>query len=105
MFTVVFPGALGVICMAVGVWFVGRQHRRRAGTRAGWGTMAIGVGLLFRAAGFLTGNRQPLGFALTACFAAFSVTGYILVLRNRDRDLFRNGRGGRKRRKLPPLHP
>lgn len=103
MFDAVIISVGSVICMAFGVWFVGRQHHRRAGTRAGWGAIAIGLGQLFHAAGSLAGSRQPLGFILAACCAAFSITGFILVVR--DRDIFRNGRGGRKRRKLPPLHP
>ncbi|MFD4973227.1 hypothetical protein [Streptomyces sp. NPDC058424] len=103
MFDAVIIGVGGVICMACGVWLVGRQHRRRAGTRAGWGAIAIGLGQLFRAVGSWAGSRQPLGFILAACCLAFSIAGFILVVR--DRDIFRNGRGGRKRRKLPPLHP
>ncbi|WP_445528499.1 hypothetical protein [Streptomyces cyslabdanicus] len=102
MFVAVIIGVGGVICMASGLLLIGRQHRRRADTRAGWGAIAIGLGQLFRAVGSWAG-RQPLGFILAACCLAFSIAGFILVAR--DRDIFRNGRGGRKRRKLPPLHP
>ncbi|WP_159083298.1 hypothetical protein [Streptomyces sp. P3] len=98
MFDAVMFGAGGLICMTFGVWFVGRQHRRRASTRAGWGAMAIGLGQFFRAASSLSGSQQPLGFILTVCFAAFSLGGFILVMR--DRDTLRRGS-----RKLPPLGP
>ncbi|MFB7458878.1 hypothetical protein [Streptomyces sp. NPDC056188] len=103
MFDAVLIGVGSVICMACGVWLVGRQHRRRADTRAGWGAIAIGLGQLFHAAGSLAGSRQPLDHIRAACCAAFSIAGCILVVRGRD--ILRNGRGGRKRRKLPPLHP
>ncbi|MFI9602507.1 hypothetical protein ACWEQ7_14030 [Streptomyces sp. NPDC004069] len=103
MFDAVIIGVGSAICMAFGAWLVGWQYRRRADTRAGWGAIAIGLGQLFHAAGSWAGSRQPLGHILAAGSAAFSITGFILVVR--DRDIFRNGRGGRKRRKLPPLHP
>ncbi|MEU1596481.1 hypothetical protein ABZ468_27400 [Streptomyces sp. NPDC005708] len=96
-------GTGGVICLVLGMWFVWRQHRRHASTLVGWGGLAIGVGQLIRAAGSLTGDRQPLGVILATCFAALSMVGYILLARGRD--TFRNGRGGRKRRKLPPIRP
>ncbi|MFD4977587.1 hypothetical protein [Streptomyces sp. NPDC058424] len=96
MFDAVIIGVAGVICMAFGVWLVGRQHRRHTDTRAGWGAIAIGLAQLFRAADSLAGSRRPLGFILAACCAAFTLAGFILVVR--DRDTFRNSRGGRKRR-------
>ncbi|MFD4611911.1 hypothetical protein [Streptomyces sp. NPDC058440] len=103
MFDAVLIGVGSVISVAFGVWLVGRQHRRRADTRAGWGVIAIGLGRLFYAADSWAGSRQPLGHILAACCVAFSIAGFILVVRGRD--ILRNGRGGRKRRKLPPLHP
>ncbi|MFD4611723.1 hypothetical protein ACFWOT_27280 [Streptomyces sp. NPDC058440] len=103
MFDAVIISVGSVIFMALGVWLVGRQRRRRSDTRAGWGVTAIGLGQLFHAASSLAGSRQPLGFILAACCLAFSIAGFILVVRGRD--IPRNGRGGRKRRKLPPLHP
>ncbi|MFD3586085.1 hypothetical protein [Streptomyces sp. NPDC058683] len=103
MFDAVAFGTGGAICLALGMWFVRRQHRRHAGTLVGWGGLVIGVAQLIRAAGSLTEDRRPLGVILAICFAALSVVGYILLARGSDP--FRNGRGGRKRRKLPPIRP
>ena len=103
MFSAVVFGAGGAICLALGMWCVWRQRRRHAGTLAGWGGLALGVGQLIRAAGSLTGDRQPLGDLLAICFAPIWVVGYVLVASGRDTS--RNGRGGRKRRKLPPIRP
>lgn len=103
MFNAVAFGAGGAICLALGMWFVWRQRRRHANTLAGWGVLALGVGQLIRAAGSLTGDRQPLGVILATCSAVVSVVGCILLARGRD--TVRNGRGGRKRRKLPPVRP
>ncbi|MET4644489.1 hypothetical protein ABID95_004238 [Streptomyces atratus] len=101
MFDAGIFGVGGLICVTLGVWFVGRQHSRRASTRAGWGATAIGLGQFSRAASSLSGSRQPLGFILAVCFAAFSLGGFFLVACDRDT----LHRGGRKRRKLPPLGP
>lgn len=103
MFDAVAFGAGGAILLPVGMWFVWRQRRRHAGTLAGWGGLALGVGQLIRAAGSLTGDRQPLGVILATCFAVITVAGSVLVACGRD--TFREGRGGRKRRKLPPIRP
>ncbi|MFC9495015.1 MULTISPECIES: hypothetical protein [unclassified Streptomyces] len=103
MFNAVAFGAGGAICLALGMWFVLRQRRRRASTLVGWGGLALGVAQLIRAVASLTGDRQPLGVILAICFAALSVVGYILVARGGD--TVRNGRGGKKRRKLPPIRP
>jgi hypothetical protein len=103
MFGAVAFGAGGAICLALGVWFVWRQRRRNASTLAGWGGLALGVGQLIRAAGSLTGDRQPLGVILATCFAVISVVGYILVARGWD--TVRNAHHARKRRKLPPIRP
>ncbi|WP_406437332.1 hypothetical protein OHB00_23640 [Streptomyces sp. NBC_00631] len=103
MFIAVAFGAGGVICLAIGMWFVRRQHRRRASTLAGWGGLALGAAQLTHAANSLTGDRQPLGLILAGCCAALSIVGYLLLAR--DRDTYRNGPRSRKRRKLPPIHP
>lgn len=103
MFDAVAFGASGAIGLAVGMWFIWRQRRRHASTLAGWGGLALGAGQLMRAAGSLTGDRQPLGVILATCFAVITVAGSVLVACGRDTS--RNGRGGRKRRKLPPIHP
>ncbi|CAM5515256.1 hypothetical protein SCANM124S_04951 [Streptomyces canus] len=103
MFDAVAFGAGGGIGLALGTWCVRRQRRRHASTLAGWGGLALGVGLLIRAAGSLTGDRQPLGVILATCFAVVSAAGSVLV--ECGRGSLRNGRGGRKRRKLPPIHP
>ncbi|MEV5086039.1 hypothetical protein AB0K74_47730 [Streptomyces sp. NPDC056159] len=103
MFDAVIIGFGSVIFMAFGVWLVGPQHRRRSDTRAGWGVIAIGLAQLFHAADSWAGSRQPLGHIPAACCLAFSIAGFILVVRAGD--ILRDGRGGRKRRKLPPLHP
>ncbi|MFD8724817.1 hypothetical protein ACFV2H_44435 [Streptomyces sp. NPDC059629] len=96
-------GAGGVICLATGMWFVRRQHRRRASTLAGWGGLALGTAQLIHAASSLTGDRQPLGVILAGCCAALSIVGYLLLAR--DRHTYHNGHRSRKRRKLPPIHP
>ncbi|MEU2620350.1 hypothetical protein ABZ642_19855 [Streptomyces sp. NPDC007157] len=96
-------GVSGAICLALGAWFVRRQRRRHAGTLVGWGGLALGLGQLIRAVASLAGDRQPLGLILAICCAVLSVVGYTLVARAPDP--FRNGRGGRKRRKLPPIRP
>lgn len=103
MFDAVAYGAGGAIFLALGVWFVWRQRRRHAGTLAGWGALAVGVGQLIRAAGSLTSDRQPLSLILATCCAVVSVVGYILVARGRD--TVPAGRSRRKRRKLPPIRP
>jgi drug/metabolite transporter (DMT)-like permease len=103
MFDAVTFGAGGATCLVLGMWFVWRQRRRNAGALAGWGVLALGVGQLIRAAGSLTGDRQPLGVVLAICCAVISVVGYILMARGGAS--FRNRRGGRKRRKLPPIRP
>lgn len=103
MFDAVAFGAGGGIGLALGTWCIRRQRRRHASTLAGWGGLALGVGLLIRAAGSLTGDRQPLGVILATSFAVVSVVGSVLVACGRN--TLRNGRGGRKRRKLPPIHP
>ena len=71
-------GAL--VFLAIGTWFVRRQRRRHADTRAGWGAVAIGLGQLLHGIGSLSGNRQPLGVILAACSAAFGIGGAVLVL-------------------------
>lgn len=96
-------GTGGAICVALGMWFVRRQHRRRASTLVGWGGLALGGAQLIHAVGSLSRDRQPLGVILAICCAALSMVGYILLARGSDP--FRNGRGGRKRRKLPPIRP
>jgi hypothetical protein len=103
MFDAVAFAAGGAIVLPVGMWVVWRQRRRHASTLAGWAGLALGLGLLMRAAGSLTGDRQPLGVILATCYAVISVAGSVLVACGRD--TLRNGRGGRKRRKLPPIHP
>ncbi|MER6205334.1 hypothetical protein ACWDG9_15155 [Streptomyces sp. NPDC001073] len=91
--------------LALGAWFVRRQRRRHAGTLAGWGALALGVGQLIHAAGSLTSNRQPLSVVLATCCAVVSVVGYILVASSRDTVPDGRGRSRRKRRKLPPIRP
>ena len=103
MLNAVAFGAGGVICLALGMWFVWRQRRRQASTLAGWGALAIGIGQLIHAVGSLTSDRRPLSLILATCCAAISVVGYILVACGRD--TYRNGRSGWKRRKLPPIRP
>lgn len=100
MFNAVAFGAGGAICLALGMWFVRWQRRRHAGTLAGCGALALGVGQLIRAAGSLTGDCQPLGVFLATCCAVIGVVGCVLVARGQD--TFRNGRGGRK---LPSIRP
>ncbi|WP_217546396.1 hypothetical protein [Streptomyces sp. GbtcB6] len=101
MFDAVAFGAGGALWLAVGMWYVRRQRRRHAGTLAGWGALVFGVAQLIRAAGSLTGDRQPLGIILASCFAVLSVSGSVLLAR--DGNTLRNGRTARKRRKLPPI--
>ncbi|MFB7114314.1 hypothetical protein [Streptomyces sp. NPDC056291] len=105
MFDAVIIGVGSVIFMAFGVWRVARRAAAppALGHRAGWGVIAIGLARLFHAADSWAGSRQPLGHILAACCLAFSVAGFILVVRAGD--ILRDGRDGRKRRKLPPLHP
>lgn len=103
MFDAVAFGAGGGVGLALGTWCVRRQRRRHASTLVGWGGLALGLGLLIRAAGSLTEDHQPLGVILATCFAVVSVAGSVLVACGRD--TLRNGRGGRKRRKLPPILP
>ncbi|MGR3873421.1 hypothetical protein ACUXZZ_33285 [Streptomyces graminifolii] len=103
MFNAVAFGAVGAIFLALGAWFVWRQRRRHASTVAGWGALAVGAGQLLHAAGSLTGNGQPLSLVLATCCAVVSVVGYILVASIRN--TVPNGRGRRKRRKLPPIRP
>ncbi|KOV58622.1 hypothetical protein [Streptomyces sp. MMG1121] len=103
MISAVFLGAGALVFLASGAWLVRHQRRRRADTRAGWGAIAIGLGQLLHGVGSLTGDRQPLGVILAACSAVFGIGGAVLVVRAGR--TFRNGRGGGKRRKLPPLHP
>lgn len=103
MFAAVAFGTGGATCLAGGLWFAWRQRRRNASTLAGWGLLAVGIGQLIRATGSLTGDRQPLGVILALCVVAVSVPGNIMVALGRRTS--RNGRGTRKRRKLPPIHP
>lgn len=103
MFITVAFGAGGAFSLALGTWFVRRQCRRHASTLASWGGLALGVGQLIRAAGSLTGDRQALGDILAICFPVIWVVGSVLMASGRDTS--RNGRGGRKRRKLPPIRP
>jgi drug/metabolite transporter (DMT)-like permease len=103
MFEAVAFGAGGAICLVSGMWFVWRQRRRNASTLAGWGLLSLGVGQLIRAAVSSTGDRQPLGVILAICSAVISGVGYILVACGGAS--FRNRRGRRKRRKLPPIRP
>jgi hypothetical protein len=103
MSNAVWLGGSGLLCAAFGAWFIGRQYRGHAGTRAGWGAIAFALGLIIRAAGLLAGSRQPLGFILAICFAVSNIGGAILLVS--DRDTFRSSRAGGKRRKLPPLRP
>lgn len=98
MFEAVVFGVAGLICLTLSMWWVGRQHRRRASTRAGWGATAIGVGQFLHAAGSLSGSQQPLGLILAVGFTAFSLSGLLLVVRDRDT----LHRSDRKRRELPP---
>ncbi|TWG03250.1 hypothetical protein FHX80_111670 [Streptomyces brevispora] len=100
MFDVVLLGAGGLGCLAFGVWFIGRLRRRNTGTRAGWGAMALGLGLIIRAAGILAGSRQPLGLILALCFGVLNVGGFFLLASHRDKR--RNGRSGRKQPQLRP---
>ncbi|MFD4502093.1 hypothetical protein [Streptomyces sp. NPDC058457] len=101
MYDAVAFGTGGVLWLAVGIWFVRRQRRRHANTLAGWGALAFGVAQLTRAAGSLTGDRQPLGIILASCFVVLSVPGSVLLARGGN--TLRNGRTPRKRRKLPPI--
>ncbi|MFJ9537106.1 hypothetical protein ACIRPX_07610 [Streptomyces sp. NPDC101225] len=102
MFDAVVFGAGGAICLVLGMWFVLRQRRRHAGTLAGWGAVAVGVGQFLRAVGSLTDDHQPLGAVLVICFSVVSVAGFIMVVRGRDTSW--NARGGQKPRKLPPIN-
>ncbi|MFR9797902.1 hypothetical protein ACL02U_18665 [Streptomyces sp. MS06] len=122
MFDAVVFGSVAVLCTVFGTWLVRRQRRRRADTLAGWGTLAFGAGQFFRAAAAPAGDRQPLDFVLTVCFAVLSVTGFVLVARSKGGSRYggygprygygprggrgsRYGRGRRRRRKLPPIRP
>lgn len=73
MFDAVAFGAGGGVGLALGTWCVRRQRRRHASTLVGWGGLALGLGLLIRAAGSLTEDHQPLGVILATCFAVVSV--------------------------------
>lgn len=99
----VFLGTGGLVFLVVGAWFVRRQRGRRADTRAGWGSVGIGLSQLLHGAGFLFGARQPLDLVLALSSAVCAVGGAVLVATAGESLRKRRHRG--KRRKLPPLHP
>lgn len=103
MFDAVCLSTSGLVLVTFGSWFVWRQQHRRADTRAGWGSIAIGLGQLLHGIGSLPGDRQPLGLILALCSAASTLGGAVLVVRASE--ALRKGRGSGKRRKLPPLYP
>ncbi|EPD63747.1 hypothetical protein [Streptomyces sp. HGB0020] len=76
--TVLSVGAL--VFLVICTWFVRRQRRRHADTRAGWGGVVIGLGQLLHGIGSFSGDRQPLGVVLATCSAILGITGAVLVL-------------------------
>ncbi|MFG2793761.1 hypothetical protein [Streptomyces sp. NPDC048419] len=103
MIDAVILSTSAMVFVVIGAWFVRRQRRRHADTRAGWGGLAIGLGQLLHGIGSLRGDRQPLDLILAMCSAALGIGGAVLVVQAGK--TLRKGRVTGRRRKLPPLHP